>query len=106
MISMETLRSMNRPEKIAITEHARQRLVERGITVRDIMRCIATGEIIEQYEHDRPFPSALVLGASAGGEYLHAVLGCDDEFIYLITAYYPDRDIWSDDLKRRKERVK
>lgn len=104
MINMETLRSMNRPEQIAITEHARQRLVERGITVRDITHCIASGEIIEQYERDRSFPSALVLGVSAGGKYLHAVLGQYDEFIYLITAYYPDSDIWNDDFKTRKER--
>lgn len=104
MISIETLRSMNRPEQTAITEHARQRLIERGITVRDIMHCIASGEIIEQYEHDCPFPSALVLGASVGGKYLHAVLSHDDEFIYLITAYYPDRDIWNDDYRTRKER--
>lgn len=104
MISIEALRSMNRPEQIAVTEHARQRLVERGIAVRDIVHCIASGEVIEQYERDRPFPSCLVLGASVGGKYLHVVVSHDDEFIYLITAYYPDRDSWNDDYKTRRER--
>ena len=52
MIDIESLRKLNRPEQIAITEHARQRLLERGIAVSDIVRCIAKGEIIKQYEDD------------------------------------------------------
>ncbi len=101
---MDLLRSMNRPEQIAVTEHARQRLVERGISVADIICCIANGEIIEQYEQDRPFPSVLVLGAAVSGKFIHAVVSNDDEFIYLITAYYPDADTWNHDFKTRKER--
>ena len=36
MVDIESLRKLNRPEHIAITEHARQRLIERGISVNDI----------------------------------------------------------------------
>lgn len=43
MIDIGQLRALNRPEQIAITEHARRRLVERGISVNDIIRCIDTG---------------------------------------------------------------
>lgn len=104
MIDIEQLRTLNRPEQIAITEHARRRLIERGISVNDIIRCIGTGEIIKQYEDDKPFPSCLILGAAIDGEYIHVVVSHDSEWIYLITAYHPDPDVWEPDFKTRKER--
>ena len=104
MIDIERLRFLNRPEQIAITEHARHRLMERGISVNDIRRCIDTGEVIMQYEDDKPFPSCLVLGMSVNGRYIHVVVSCNEEWIYLITAYQPDPAVWEPDLKTRKER--
>lgn len=104
MIDIEQLRTLNKAEQIAITEHARRRLVERGISVNDIIRCIDTGEIIKQYEDDKPFPSCLVLGESVGGEHIHAVVSHDSDWIYLITAYRPDPGTWEPDFKTRKER--
>lgn len=104
MINIEQLRTLNKAEHIAITEHARRRLVERGISVNDIIRCIDTGEIIKQYEDDKPFPSCLILGAAISEEYIHVVVSHDSEWIYLITAYHPDADVWGPDFKIRKER--
>ncbi len=104
MINIEVLRKLNQPEHIAITEHARQRLIERGITVKDIVRCIAEGEIIKQYEDDKPFPSCLILGMAVNKSYIHVVVSHDEEYIYLITAYHPDQEMWEPDLKTRKER--
>ena len=104
MITIEALQAMNQPEHIAITEHARLRLWERGITAEDIISSIASGEIIRQYEDDKPFPSCLLLGRNTGGRHIHVVVSHDDEFIYLITAYYPDLNVWQADLKTRKER--
>lgn len=102
MIDMERLRALNKAEQIAITEHARRRLVERGISVNDIIRCIDTGEIIKQYEDDRPFPSCLILGSAVDGEAIHVVVSHDSEWIYLITAYHPDADSWEPDFKTRR----
>lgn len=104
MIDFKILRAMNKPEHIAITEHARLRLVERGITVNDIVQCINNGEIIKQYEDDKPFPSCLVLGMAANNSNIHIVVSHDEEWIYLITAYYPDSNLWEPDFKTRKER--
>ncbi len=106
MIDIESLRKLNKPEQIAVTEHARQRLLERGITIADVMRCIAEGEIIRQYEDDKPFPSCLILGIAVSDKYLHVVVSHDADFIYLITAYYPDEQMWESDFKTRKERSK
>ena len=102
-IDIEQLRALNKAEQIAITEHARQRLAERGITVNDIVHCIATGEIIKQYEDDKPFPSCLILGKALNDEYIHTVVSHDDMWIYLITAYRPDSDIWESGFRVKKE---
>lgn len=102
MISIEDLRRLNIAEKYAVTEHARIRLFERGITLDDVICCVANGEIIEQYEDDKPLPSCLVLGMVIKGKYIHIVVSHDDEFIYLITAYYPDEQQWSNDFKTRR----
>lgn len=104
MIDITQLRALNKAEQIAITEHARRRLIERGISVNDIIRCIDTGEIIKQYEDDKPFPSCLILGADIDGEYIHVVVSHDSEWIYFITAYHPDTKVWEPDFRTRKER--
>ena len=103
MITIEALRRLNNAKRYAITEHARIRLSERGITLDDIIKCVADGEIIEQYQNDKPLPSCLVLGAELSGKYIHAVVSHDDEFIYLITAYYPDNRQWNSDFKTRRK---
>lgn len=103
MIDIETLKAMNSTRRIAITEHARLRLLERGIVIDDIISCINSGEIIKQYEDDKPFPSCLILGNSVDNKPIHAVVSNDDDFIYLITAYYPSTDKWEPDFKTRKE---
>lgn len=104
MIDIDILRKMNRPEKIALTKHARERLAERKITIDDIVNGINTGEVIKQYEDDKPLPSCLVLGLSVNNKYIHIVVSNDEEYIYIITAYYPDPQLWSDDFKTRKGR--
>jgi hypothetical protein len=100
---IDEFKQMNIPEKIAVTKHAKERLEERRIKVDDVIQCINTGEIIKQYEDDKPFPSCLILGRDTTGKNLHIVLSKDEQYIYLITAYYPDRSQWEADFKTRKE---
>ena len=104
MINIENLRKINSPENIVLTEHARIRLIERDIALQDVISCIEKGEIIKQYEDDKPFPSCLILGLSVKGKYLHVVVSIDNGFIYLITAYYPSIEQWEPDFKTRKEK--
>jgi len=65
---------------------------------------IGNGEIIKEYTDDKPLPSCLVLGKSTEDKSLHLVISRDEEFLYLITAYFPDNKQWEDDFKTRKER--
>ena len=104
MITIEQLKVLNKPENIAITEHARIRLYERNISIDDIVNGINTGEIIKQYPDDKPLESCLILGFSVKSQYIHIVVSCDTDFIYLITAYFPDPDMWENNFKTRKGR--
>ncbi len=85
-------------------EHAIQRMFERDIFEIDVENTIKNGEIIEEYYDDKPYPSFLVLGLN--GKPLHVVFAKNHEEneIIIITAYYPDKDKWSDDYKRRIEK--
>ena len=103
MLNIDTLKSLNSINNIAVTEHARIRLIERGIAINDVVSCISSGEIIKQYEDDKPFPSCLILGTSTHNTPIHIVVSIDSEYIHLITAYYPDADKWESDFKTRKE---
>lgn len=47
---------------------------------------------------------SLLLGFSIKSEYIHIVASCDLDFIYLITAYFPDPKIWERDFKTKKGR--
>lgn len=60
MIDIDELRKINQSENIILTEHARNRLIERNIKMQDVIKCIETGEIIKQYEDDKPFPNCLI----------------------------------------------
>ncbi|NBJ93088.1 DUF4258 domain-containing protein [Parablautia muri] len=102
MITIEQLKALNKPENIAVTEHARIRLYERHLNIDDIVNGINSGEIIKQYSDDRPLPSCLILGFSVKSKYIHIVASCDTDFIYLITAYFPNPTMWENDLRTRK----
>jgi len=100
-----TLRSLCAAGAIHWTTHALGRIQERGIHPSDVKHCIMTGEIIEQYPDDYPYPSCLVLGIAVNNRYLHIVVGLCDNAIFFITAYYPSSEKWEYDLKTRREKT-
>ena len=106
MININDLRQLCNDTSIAMTNHAKNRLHERNITIDGLKNAIMTGEIFEQYEDDKPFPSCLLLGKNENGLSIHMVASIGDEFLYVITAYYPDEEEWESDLKTRKEQNK
>ena len=104
MIDIEVLKNYFKNDTIVISEHAKNRCRERGIKQRDIRNCIMTGEIIEQYPDDFPFPSCLIFGACVSGKILHVVASDEGTASRIITAYFPSLDKFENDLKTRKGR--
>ena len=102
-MDIDIYRKLCHDETIVMTRHARYRLTERGIALDEVERAILSGKIIEEYPDDMPFPSCLILGMAANHAPLHVVASYDNDFLYIITAYYPDPEKWSEDFSTRKE---
>lgn len=78
-------------------------MFERNISVEDVEAVLESGEVVEWYPADEPYPSRLML-AWRKGRPLHVVAAenvQDDEWI-VITAYEPDPAQWDANFKRRK----
>ena len=85
------------------TNHVLVRLMQRGIGMDDVACALKNGKIIEQYPTDYPYPSCLLLGMSIQSHPLHIVCGDSGTELWLITAYYPSEDEWTDKFQARKE---
>jgi hypothetical protein len=79
-------------------------MLERSIRIDEIEHVIDSGEPIEAYPEDEPFPSRLILGWSNNLP-LHVVAAdeSDTNITHVITAYRPDPDHWDDAFRRRKK---
>lgn len=103
MVIIEKLREYCKNDTVFISNHAMERCRERSIRANDILNCVMTGEIIENYPDDFPFPSCLVCGKSLKGNIIHVCMSDEGSSSKVITAYYPTADKWSEDFKTRKE---
>jgi hypothetical protein len=87
---------------LIFTGHAIRQMFERRIGQDEVRKVIDDGEVIFEYPEDKPFPSMLMLGL-IGDRPLHIVVSYNaaEQTGYIITAYEPDKKIWSKDFKRR-----
>ena len=102
MIKIEQLQEYYMQNRIIISVHAQERLRQRGIKQKDIKNCIMTGEIIEQYPEDFPFQSCLIFGYTINNKIMHVVASDEGTVSRIITAYFPNKEKFEDDLKTRK----
>ena len=89
------------------TRHARFEMENEefgAIFENEVYEGICSGEIIEDYPQDKPYPSALILGKTAADRSLHIVCAYDEEenLTVVITVYQPNPERWID-YKRRKK---
>ena len=91
-------------EKYYFSGHAVQRMFEKRISKSDVLEVVTGGTIINEYPDDQPFPSMLVLGF-VKEQPVHVVLAIDQDSqtCHIITAYRPDRSLWTDDFKLRRK---
>ncbi len=98
-----TYRPVGDQGNIIFRIHAIRRMFERALSVDDVRAVLATGETIDEYRNDVPYPSRLVFG-TVGNRPVHVVAADDVEHgeTIVITAYEPDPARWEPDFKRRK----
>ena len=75
----------------------------RRISVGDVQQVLASGEEIEQYPDDTPFPSVLLF-ERVRERALHVVAARDtaSDLTYVVTAYEPDPNEWDAEFRRRR----
>jgi hypothetical protein len=100
----EKLKKAIKHGNIEWQRHALERMFERGMSRETVMEVLLSGEVIEDYPDDKPFPSALILGR-IGEKTFHVVAALDSasEWCFVITAYKPDLDHFEADYKTRRQ---
>jgi len=91
-------------KRIKITNHADEEAEADQLVFDEVYYSVFQGEIIENYQNDKPYPSCLVYGKTFGGDPVHSVWAFNDknQWTVLITVYRPDPDLWIDWRVRRK----
>ena len=91
--------------RLLYTQHARHEMVtgEFGqITEEEVFQAVQNGEVIESYEYDTPYPSALIFGRTATGRPIHTVIAYseEDDLAIVVTVYEPDPARWINHRRR------
>ncbi|MBI5838955.1 MAG: DUF4258 domain-containing protein [Chloroflexi bacterium] len=82
--------------------HAIQRMFERRISEENVRQVLQSGEMIEDYSDEMPFPSGLMSGRR-GNRPLHVVMAenTEEDETIVITVYEPDPSQWKSGFRNR-----
>lgn len=84
------------------TRHAVAQMFDRKISTSDVKSVIQTGEVIQSYTEDKPYPSFLML-AYMNKRPIHVVIARNQQTgeCIIVTAYEPSPSLWDPDFKNR-----
>ncbi len=85
--------------------HAIQRMFERDISEETIENIIRNGNIIEEYNNDKPYPSYLILGF-VKEKPIHIVYAENADQIIIITTYIPESTKWENNYQYEDKKMK
>ena len=91
--------------RVWFNAHAHRQMRERDLSVDDILEVARSGEVIEDYPADYPYPTQLVLGV-VRGRTVHVAIALQHELdaIIILTAYEPTLDRWETGFRIRRPR--
>lgn len=103
---VQTIKGCFDADSVLYTSHARREMKQEPfgeISEQEVYEAISTGEVIEEYPDDTPYPSALLFGTTEADRPLHIVCAYDAEGdrAIIVTVYHPDPQRWYD-YRRRK----
>jgi hypothetical protein len=90
-------------DRLVFRVHAIQRMFQRHISVVDVHSVLLSGELIESYPDDVPYPSYLLIGW-CGSRPVHIFAADNAAFCetIIITVYEPDLTNWENGFTRRR----
>jgi len=93
-------------KRIKITDHAVEETENDELTFDEVYFSVLQGKIIEDYPHDKPYPSCLIYGNTFNGMPVHSVWGYNEEnqWSVLITVYRPNSEKWVHWEKRKPKK--
>lgn len=78
-------------------------MFQRRISKEDVQEVLETGETIEVYPDDKPYPSRLLLGwRQARPLHIVAAENAESGETIVVTAYEPSREEWQQDFKKKR----
>lgn len=96
MIKFESIIQSIEDKKLRVTDHADEEASNDRIILMEVFDTISSGEIIEQYPDDKPYPSCLIFSRLKGEDPIHTVWAFNQttQSSVLITIYRPDPQKW------------
>ena len=93
-------------DAVFYTRHSKSemQMEESGrISDREVGEALSGGEIIREYPDDKPYPSALIAGITAGGRALHVVCAFNqgERLAIVVTVYQPSPELWIEQKQRK-----
>lgn len=103
MVTIDRIVRAIQNDRVRVTDHADEEARADKLTLDEILASTVSGEIIEDYPTDRPFPSCLVLGMGLDNSPVHSVWAYNESngWAVLITVYRPDPKRWIEWKERR-----
>jgi hypothetical protein len=103
-VTLQELQNAIRVGRVKVSDHADEEASADRVRVEEVFESVLGGEILEEYQDDRPYPSCLVLDISKD-EPVHSVWAYNSKtgWAVLVTVYRPTPDRWID-WRTRKPR--
>ena len=88
--------------EIHFSDHVISQMFRRSISLEEVKFILKGGELIREYQDDKPYPSFLLLGF-IDHRPLHLLVAKDieTENCIMVTVYEPDKNVWSTDFKTK-----
>lgn len=100
------IHSLIRAGEILISEHGYDQLTEDNLSIRELLKGVANGTVIEEYPNYPKGPCILLFQQEQSANPVHVVWGITkglDKPAVLVTAYRPDPERWDENFLRRKK---
>lgn len=98
---IEKIRENFKLGKVKFSIHAQERIDERKVLISEIEKVISTGEIIEKYPDDKPYPSYLILGYVRNNQPLYVLCALGENLI-IVTVHWFDPEKWINHKTRKR----